>query len=130
LAFHIIGINPHNERGKMFSINTQGWRPLWHIICNHTPELTQSDREKGHFNDGHQIIGRKHRTVTNTLIKLLREKPRRVEYEAKTDDFGVMFGGVPISQRDPFAFGTYHFSWNNLGWFLRFCQSNEGFRVY
>lgn len=128
MGFDLKGVNPHNETGQYLSINIWGWRPLWHIVCNYTPNLTKEDRRQGHLNDGHLISGPKHEAIIDTLTKLVREKPRRIEYEAQTDRFGVEFGGVPIAARDP-PFGQYGFSWDVAELLLRFCEGNSGFRI-
>ncbi|MHA2078023.1 MAG: hypothetical protein ACXADH_03415 [Candidatus Kariarchaeaceae archaeon] len=129
MGFDLYGITPHNEQGKFLSINIWGWRPLWHIVCNYTPALSQHDREKGHVNEGYVISGEKHAAIIETLTKLVREKPRRIEYEAQTNDFGVLFGGVPIQQLDPGGFGSYGFSWDIAESLLRFCEGNDGFKI-
>jgi hypothetical protein len=128
MTTELYGINPKSKDGQYFSINVWAWRPLWHIICSYTPMLTEHDRVMGHVNEGYVIQGEKHRAIISTMKEILAKKSRRIEFEAKTQDFGTMPNGLPIAALIPLP-GTYFFSWEAMEAYLRFCEANDGYSI-
>ena len=128
MTHELYGINPRSKDGQYLAINVWGWRPAWHILCNYTPELDEHTRFAGHMNDGYVIKDAQHAAIKRTLTELLRERPRRVEFEGKTKDFGTMPDGRPIANLIPLP-GSYFFSWAVLEAILKFCEANDGFSI-
>jgi len=102
VTFDIIGINPLNEDGVYLCCSNMTWYPLWSAVCTHTPELTSRDYQTGSMNDDLLIEGEK-------LFGIIRA----------LDD---MVSGTKRSDID-------ETTWENLKALLRFCESNEGFRI-
>jgi hypothetical protein len=128
MTHELYGINPKSKEGQYFAINVWSWRPLWHIICNYTSTLTDHDRFMGHMNDAYRIDGEKHEAIIATMRDLLAKRPKRVEFEGKTTNFGTTPDGRPIATLIPIP-GTYHFSWEAMEAYLKFCEANDGYTI-
>ena len=131
MGFDVIGVKPKNDTGKDFRNNVWFWRPLWHLISNNTPDLSEEEKSNGHFNNGYTFDGKSHKAVIETLKRLLHDKPFDEVQKALSQSPYLMMGGRKIVVGElSFAFGMKHqFEWNNVEEFLSFCENNEGFTV-
>jgi len=133
MGYDVYGIEPTSETGRYFRANNWWWRPLWHMICNNTAELSELDRYVGQHNDGYIIDGQKHQAVIQSLRKLVREHPEEQVKLALSQSPYLEYNGrrsivVELMLADVVG-GGHQFSWKVTEDFLKFCESNRGFRI-
>jgi len=132
MGYDVIGIQPKSKTGEYFRNSIGQWRPLWHCICNNTPELSEAHRFFGQHNEGILIEGDLHGAVIRALRRLLETCPenemrRALEQSPYLEWEGKKWQTIEMAFT---AFGAHHqFEWENVRNFLRFCEANKGFRI-
>jgi hypothetical protein len=137
MGFDLVGIDPKNRTGEEFRNSVGLWRPLWHLVCNTTPELTDHHRFEGQHNNGMVIDGDFHGAIITSLKTILKTRPEDevklaieqspyLNYSGQmvqTPEMAVLRLG-PSPQKFP-----HLFDWDNVKKFLKFCEKNKGFMI-
>ena len=113
--------------GVYFRSNVWWWRRLWAFVCDHCPDLTEEDFERGNYNDCHEISEEKASSIAKHLqekiddgtaahyeneIKLAWEQCEKDE-QGNPTDWDMMY---------PFTVG-------HLQEFILFCSESGGFEI-
>jgi hypothetical protein len=137
MGFDVYGIHPKSQGGRYFRATIHEWHPLWKFICEITPELDEEDKIKGQYNDGHKIVGEKHRAIVRELERYLLnpEEPRYrtvisqctiyPEYETEPS---ILYS---LSIRSIFGINDpMRVKHNTIVEFYKFAKNNRGFIIY
>jgi len=113
--------------GIYFRSNVWWWRRLWAFACDHCPDLTEEDFERGNYNDCHEI----NEEQASSIAKHLQEKiddGTAAHYENEIK--------LAMEQAEKNDDGTvkdwdmmYPFTVGHLQDFILFCSESGGFEI-
>ncbi len=139
MGYDLEGIKPKNKKGEYFYNNVWYWRPLWAFICEITPELSKRDCERGQYNAGLVIKGKKHKAIIRSLREYLanseNEKFEPLIEKAIGEQIERTFNQVSRileMEKNGRKVTIDMSSWGikNVKNFLEFCENNEGFEIW
>ena len=113
--------------GIYFRSNVWWWRRLWAFACDHCPELTEEDFDRGNYNDCHEISEDKASSIAKHLQEKIDdgtaahyENEIKLAYEqAERDEHGN-----PVDWDMMYPFTVAH-----LREFILFCSESGGFDI-
>lgn len=158
MGFDLYGREPKTPKGEYFRNNIWWWRPLWDYVCEQSDGvLSEADKNKGSFNDGHAISAAK----ANKLAKLLNKQLESGEVLRYSKEYAAMLAAIP-DEKCNWCDGTgdrkdlepaewkekcggcnschgkgtvrpfitnYPFSEENVREFAEFCEASGGFEI-
>ena len=113
--------------GTYFRSNVWWWRKLWAFACEHCPDLTKEDYERGSYNDCYEISEEKASSIAKHLQEKIDdgtashyENEVKLAYEQAEKDEP----GNPVDWDMMYPFSVAH-----LKEFILFCSESGGFDI-
>jgi len=149
MGFDLYAISPRNEeeKSRYFRNNVWWWRPLW-TYCREIGLITDSEFNRGSFNDGYKIQTRKARRIGEMLLDLV-DSGKVQEYATAyqqtldnlplkpcdtCDETGKMKDGTECNTCHGTLKQKHHATWypfsvENVKEFAEFCINSGGFEI-
>ena len=122
MGFDLDGVNPISEKGEYFRANVWYWRPLWDFVCDNCDDiLTIRDKERGEWNDWHEINDQKAILIADRLDDL--------DKKGKIKDYDNSYKKKIEELEDGSFKKNYPFERDFVMEFAKFCRESGGFKI-